>query len=142
MVHCKESSLIETEGTSRHSLRVLVVDDHEDSRILVQTFLSLLGFAVRTASDGAEALRVAAQFLPDIVFLDIWLPHMNGNEACLRMREGPCPPGVPIFGVTADVTQVPEAMRCFDRVLTKPVDLDDLAALVRACEVSAQRRLH
>lgn len=128
------------ESTARRPLRVLVADDHEDSRLLVQTFLSLLGFTVRTACDGHEALEIATRFQPDVVFLDIWLPGMNGDEACLRLREGACPPGVPIFGVTADITRAGNITQCFDRVLTKPVDLDDLAAIVREHEESVQLR--
>ncbi len=72
-------------------LRVLVADDHEDSRLLIQTFLSLLGFLVRGVADGREALREAPLFHPDVVFLDIWMPGLNGVETCQRLREGPAP---------------------------------------------------
>ena len=112
-------------------IRVLVADDHPDSRLLIHTFLSLLGFSVETACDGSEALTAAARFHPDIVFLDVWMPAMDGVEACIRMRGGPCPPPVPIFGVTADVARLDKLPGCFDRVLAKPVDLDVVAALVR-----------
>jgi CheY-like chemotaxis protein len=112
-------------------LRVLVADDHPDSRLLIQTFLSLLGFVVQTAADGREAVALAEQFHPDVVFLDIWMPEMGGVEACQRLREGPCPRPIPIFGVTADLSQLDQATGGFDLLLPKPVDLDYLAALVR-----------
>lgn len=110
-------------------VRVLIADDNADARLLVHTFLSLLGFQVCTAADGFEAVSRAEQFKPDVVFLDLWMPGLDGVQACLRLREGPCPRPVPIFAVTADVQRAEELSRCFDRVLTKPVDLDCLADL-------------
>jgi two-component system alkaline phosphatase synthesis response regulator PhoP len=118
--------------------RVLVVDDDADARLLLQTFLSLLGFEVRTAPNGRDALASARQFVPDIVFLDVWMPDMDGVETCLRLREGPCPRPVPIVAVTADAWHADE-LRCFDRVLLKPVDLDGLAELVTQRAAALQR---
>jgi CheY-like chemotaxis protein len=125
--------------------RVLVVDDDADARLLLHTFLSLLGFQVQTAQNGREAVASAEQFLPDIVFLDVWMPEMDGIETCLRLRQGPCPHPVPIFAVTADAWRADELKKCFDRVLIKPVDLDRLAELVTqraAVLVRPTRHLH
>lgn len=129
----------------RPPLRVLVADDNADARLLIHTFLSLLGFEVCTAANGLEAVTRAKLFKPDLVFLDIWMPTMDGIEACQLLRKGPCPPPVPIFAVTADLRRIEVPPQCFDRVLTKPVDLDRLADLVR--ERAAQirrppRKLH
>jgi CheY-like chemotaxis protein len=110
-------------------IRVLVADDNPDARLLVHTFLSLRGFEVCTASDGLDAVTRAEHFKPDVVFLDLWMPVLDGIEACERMRAGPCPPPIPIFAVTADVKRAETIPPCFDRVLTKPVDLDRLADL-------------
>lgn len=126
-------------------VRVLIVDDNEDARLLVRTFLSLLGFHVCTAADGIEAVSLARQFKPDVVFLDLWMPMIDGVETCLRLRDGPCPPPIPIFAVTADVQRAEDLAPCFDRVLTKPVDLDFLADLAARCARvpgPAPRRLH
>jgi CheY-like chemotaxis protein len=108
----------------------LIVDDNDDARLLVHTFLSLIGYDVRSAADGREAVACAERFQPDVVFLDLWMPGMDGIEACLRLREGPCPKPVPIFAVTADLIRADEIPDCFDRVLTKPIDLDGIASLV------------
>ena len=126
-------------------VRVLVVDDDADARLLLHTFLSLLGFSVCTAVNGREALSRAEQFNPDIVFLDIWMPEMDGIEACQRLRAGPCPPPIPIFALTADAMRAEEFSDCFDRVLIKPVDLDRFAELVtqRAAALGrVTRKLH
>ncbi len=97
----------------------------------MHTFLSLLGFEVCTAADGLEAVARAEQFKPDLVFLDLWMPTMDGIEACLRLRKGSCPRPIPIFAVTADLGRAEVPPQCFDRVLTKPVDLDRIADLAR-----------
>jgi two-component system response regulator MprA len=119
-------------------IRVLIADDNPDARLLIHTFLSLLGFEVCTAADGLEAVTRAEQFKPDVVFLDLWMPTMDGVEACDRLRKGVCPPPIPIFAVTADPSPGVKVSRCFDRVLTKPVDLDRLAELAtqRAAQLS------
>lgn len=131
------------EGAKR--VRVLVADDDADARLLLHTFLSLLGFIVCTAVNGREAVSRAEQFSPDIVFLDVWMPEMDGIEACQRLRKGPCPPPVPIFALTADAWRAEEFSECFDRVLVKPVDLDRFAELVtqRAAALGRlTRKLH
>lgn len=134
-----------TERTSTERqvpIRVLIADDNPDTRLLVHTFLSLLGFEVCTAADGLEAVTRAERFKPDVVFLDIRMPIMDGVETCLRLRAGPCPPPVPIFAVTADMTRADAMPPCFDRLLTKPVDLDFLADLAtrRGTELDRSRR--
>jgi CheY-like chemotaxis protein len=123
-------------------VRVLIADDNADARLLVRTFLSLLGFEVCTAADGLEAVTRAEQFRPEVVFLDLWMPTMDGVEACNRLRTGACPPPIPIFAVTADSGAAVKVSRCFDRVLTKPVDLDRLAELAtqRAAQLSGSPR--
>jgi CheY-like chemotaxis protein len=111
-------------------IRVLVADDSADARLLLETFLEHLGCEVCAVANGREAVTRAARFKPDVVLLDLWMPEMDGHEACLRLRADSCPPPVPIFAVTADVTQSESAVECFDRVLTKPVDLEGLGKLV------------
>jgi len=120
-------------------IRVLVADDNPDARLLVHTFLSLLGFEVCTAADGLEAVTRAEHFKPDVVFLDLWMPVLDGIEACERLRAGPCPPPIPIFAVTADVKRAETIPACFDRVLTKPVDLDRLADLATQRAIQLRR---
>jgi CheY-like chemotaxis protein len=126
-------------------IRVLIADDNADTRLLFHTFLSLLGFEVCTAAGGRDALRCAEHFKPDVVFLDVWMPDMDGMDTCLRLRAGPCPRPTPIFAVTADVERAEMFHQCFDRVLAKPVDLDCMAALVteRADQIrESSHKLH
>src|SRR5690349_11065681 len=71
---------------SRSARRVLVVEDSDASRDALAHFLELKGFEVCAAQDGLEGLRLAAKFRPDVVFLDLFMPHMDGFELCTRLR--------------------------------------------------------
>jgi CheY-like chemotaxis protein len=67
-------------------MKVLVVDDNPDAATSLSMLVELLGYEVRTAYDGAEALELAREFHPDVVLLDIGMPRMDGYEACRRLR--------------------------------------------------------
>lgn len=69
--------------------RILVVDDNEDGAMMLSMMLSFLGHETRTAYTGQEALTIGAEFHPEIVFLDIGLPGMDGYEVAQRFRESP-----------------------------------------------------
>ncbi|MCB9451384.1 MAG: PAS domain S-box protein [Anaerolineaceae bacterium] len=66
--------------------RVLVVEDHPESRILLSTLLEQVGFEVRTATNGREAVEMHATWQPHLIWLDIRLPVMNGIEAVRQIR--------------------------------------------------------
>ena len=67
--------------------RILIVDDNVDAAETLAMMLEILGQETRQAHDGHEALEVAADYKPDLVFMDIGLPGISGLEACVRMRE-------------------------------------------------------
>jgi two-component system CheB/CheR fusion protein len=71
------------------ALRILVVDDNEDSADSLATLLELTGHTTRTAYDGLAAVETAAEFRPDVILLDIGLPRLDGYEACRRIRKEP-----------------------------------------------------
>lgn len=66
--------------------RILVVDDHPDVLESFAALLTLWGQEVRGASSGATALEVAREFRPDIAFIDLGLPDIDGSEVCRRLR--------------------------------------------------------
>ena len=113
--------------------RVLVVDDNADGAEMLEAFLALDGHDVRTAFSGPEALQVLASFQPDVAFLDIGLPGMNGYELARRMRAEPSLSSILLVAVTGwgqeeDRRRSTDAG--FDHHLTKPVDPADVRALV------------
>lgn len=69
--------------------KILVVDDEEDIRKLLVTLFEDAGYEVITASDGKEALEVAKSQHPDLIFLDILMPIMDGFQTCAALRKDP-----------------------------------------------------
>lgn len=113
--------------------RILVTDDNVDAAVTLASLLGMLGHEVRTAHDGTEAIEVTAAFRPDIIFLDIGMPRMDGYEACRRIRalgQVPAPVVVALtgWGQADDKRKAQEAG--FDHHFTKPVDPARLEALV------------
>jgi CheY-like chemotaxis protein len=124
-----------TEELSLRDFLVLVVDDVIDNVTVISLNLQQLGYRVVTASDGEQAVRVAAQTNPDIILMDIGMPEMDGLAAARRIRESESTKSVPIIAVTAFSTggfQRAAYDAGFDAYLTKPVDFDRLHDLVRS----------
>lgn len=114
--------------------RILVVDDNLDSAESLALLLGLQGHEVRTAMDGPGAIAAALSFRPEIVFLDIGLPGMDGYEVARKMRaetdlEGTVLIAVTGYGREEDVRRSMESG--FDRHLVKPMDFSELDALLR-----------
>ena len=115
------------------ALRVLVVDDNQDSADSLSALLQLMGHEVRTAYDGIEAVAAAGAFAPDLVLLDIGLPRMNGYEAARRIRKQPGGRDMTLIAVTGwgqddDKRRSREAG--FNLHITKPLDPATLERLL------------
>src|SRR6478672_1769159 len=109
-------------------MRVLIVDDNVETARLMKALLDQSGFDARTAYDGEEALRVAGEFLPEVVFLDLGLPGMNGQEVALEFRKDPALAGAMIVVVSGFIDEgIPPG---FDHQIIKPVDPESLIALL------------
>jgi signal transduction histidine kinase/CheY-like chemotaxis protein len=121
---------------AKRRLRVLIVDDNADAAEMLDVLVSHLGHSTRVAHDGAAALSAAAEFLPDVVLLDIGLPVMNGYTVARTLRQRPELNHVHIAAVTGwgqeeDRRKAREA-GC-DSHFTKPLSpvvLEDLLARI------------
>ena len=112
--------------------RVLVVEDDEDIADVLRRSLRQEGHEVRTAEDGEEALDMAAEFVPDLVVLDLGLPRLDGVEVCRRLRADG---DVPILILTArsDTGDRVEGLDAgADDYLVKPFERAELLARMRA----------
>jgi CheY-like chemotaxis protein len=123
----------QTEELSLRDFLVLVVDDVIDNVTVISLDLQQQGYRVITASDGEQAVKVAAQTNPDIILMDIGMPELDGLGAARKIRE--TLKSVPIIAVTAFSTsgfQRAAYDAGFDAYLTKPIDFDRMHDLVRS----------
>ncbi len=105
-----------TDGSppARAGLRVLVVEDNQDAAFLLGELLSACGHEVKLAHTGDEAISVADSYAPEVVFLDIGLPDLDGRDVAVRMRERATnePVIAALTGWTADRTRPDGRRRC------------------------------
>lgn len=114
--------------------RVLLVEDDGTQRDMYATYLLAQGLGVITAVDGSTAISLAFEFLPDIIVMDLALPHIDGWQATRRLKQDPCTAGIPIIACTAHVLRgaVEEAIDAgCDAYITKPCLPADLLAEIR-----------
>jgi DNA-binding response OmpR family regulator len=112
--------------------RILIVEDDPSLARVLSDSLAVEGFQCRTTGNGNTAINIVAAFAPDLVLLDIGLPGKNGLELCRLWREGP---RIPIIILTARALKE-DKLRGLelgaDDYVTKPFDLEELIARVRA----------
>ncbi|WP_406298466.1 response regulator transcription factor [Embleya sp. NBC_00888] len=122
-------------GIGGEAARVLVVDDDEVIRQLIAVNLRLEGFVVSTARDGEECLRLVHEVRPDLVTLDVVMPHLDGIGTAARLRADPRTSGLKILMISA-CAQDEDFSRAravgVDGYLTKPFHPEQLIRLVRA----------
>ena len=114
------------------SQRILVVDDNCDAADTLAELLEMYGHTVRTAYTGAQAAERTLEFKPDIVFLDIGLPDMNGYEVAVKLRQLPIPQQfllVALTGYGQEHDRQAALAAGFNEHFAKPVDFGKLAML-------------
>jgi len=84
-----------------NSKKILVVDDEERVREMLGFRLRLFGYQVLEATNGEEALEVAAREKPDLVLLDIMMPGMDGFQVCSRLKRNDETKNIPVVILTA-----------------------------------------
>jgi signal transduction histidine kinase len=113
--------------------RILVVDDLAASAETLMTLLEMEGFEVRVAHEGREALRVAREFRPDVVLLDIGLPGMNGFEVAHGLRSQPESQDALLIALTGygeAESRSRSAQAGFDFHMVKPADVNLLLTML------------
>ena len=114
--------------------RVLVVEDDEDSALLLAETLGDHGYVVEVAHDGASALSKAAEFKPEVAVLDVGLPDMDGYQLASRMRGlAQLAPGLRLIALTGyggDEERKRSQAAGFNVHLVKPVMPDVLAKAI------------
>lgn len=122
--------------------RVLVVDDNPDTADSMAALLELGGHQVRVARDGMGALDAFAEWLPDVVLLDVGLPGISGLEVARRIRQRPEGQAVKLIAVTGWGQQEDRrqsAQAGFDAHLVKPADYDRIMGLIAPSDTAPAR---
>ena len=122
-----------TEGNA--TTRVMVIDDSQTIRRTAETLLAREGYEVVTAQDGFEALSKIADHQPDIIFIDIMMPRLDGYQACALIKNNPRFRGTPIIMLSSKDGLFDRARGRIvgsDEYLTKPFTRDELLGAVRA----------
>jgi len=112
--------------------RILVVDDDDQMRGLLQALLADEGYEIITASNGKDALKAMEDEKPDLVFLDIEMPEMNGLGVLNEMQQRSL--HIPVIVITGHSTMdnAIQAIRSGAReFITKPLDLNKIRALAK-----------
>jgi len=113
--------------------RVLVVDDNVDAALTLSMILEVSGHTTRVAHDGVAALAAAKEFLPQIAFLDIGMPGLNGYETASALRRTPGLEGLRLVALTGWGTESDRLRSTdagFDHHLTKPAQLAAVQDLI------------
>jgi len=127
---------------------VLLVDDEEVNLYALRIILESRGYRCLTASNGADALRVASDCLPDAILLDIQMPVMDGYGVCQRLKDDPRTRPIPVVFLTARFRDQEEVIRGLDiganDYVTKPFNPEELlarvAVMVRVRTAESQMR--
>ena len=124
-------SASEKENFSLQGLRVLLVDDAEDNRVLFDRILNVRGADVGLAKDGLEGVKMALEQKYDVILMDVQMPNLNGRAATAKLRARGS--AGPIVALSAYATKE-EKEKCLaagmNEYLTKPISGDDLAKVV------------
>lgn len=123
-------------GPAPRQLRVLVVDDNVDGAQMLSLLVGMQGHETSMAHNGPDAIKKLETFRPQLAFLDIGLPGLNGYEVARRVRasehdrDGPRTILVALTGWGSDVDKARSQEAGFDLHLTKPVDAKDVETLL------------
>jgi two-component system cell cycle response regulator DivK len=124
--------------------RVLLVDDHDDTREGYATYLRCMGVDVEVASDGLELVEAARRLVPDVIVTDLSMPRMDGWQALRVLKQDPRTCFIPVVAITAEHGRGGEARRAqaagFDGFCAKPCPPCDLLSAIHGALQGPQPR--
>jgi len=125
--------ILGTEGDASHR-KILIVEDEPVNRLLLHNILEPMKFDLREAENGREAVAIAAEWIPDLIFMDIRMPVMDGKDASRAIRSTVGTMNIPIIALTAHALEDEKkeilAAGC-DDVISKPYHENQIFAMLR-----------
>ena len=113
--------------------RILIADDEPNIVVSLEFLMKQKGYDVKVVTNGEDALRAVGEFGPELILLDVMMPHLSGYDVCQKVRENPAWAGIRIIMLSAkgrDV-EVNKGMAVgADAYVTKPFSTKDLLAQV------------
>jgi len=123
----------ELTATDKKGKTILVVDDDEDIRAMIKTFLELEGYDVLCAEDGFTGLEFVLKHRPDLILLDILMPRMDGIEFCDTVAQDPNTRDIPVVMLTAKNVEDDRKTAYFvgaKAYLTKPFNQQEVLTVI------------
>lgn len=115
------------------SEKILVADDEQEIRNLLDHFLKGQGYEVVLASDGNQALKLAAEENPQVIILDIKMPGLDGLEVCKRLKEKEQTKLIPVIVITGFEDNKMAALNIgADDFVNKPFDMAEISSRVKS----------
>ncbi len=114
--------------------QILIVDDNELNLSLITRILNMEGYLVQTARNGIDAVNLAENNTPDMIFLDVMMPDISGYDLCRNLRKLPNCSTIPIVMLTAmdsDSEKILAKEAGADEVWSKPFDFDMFSIRVK-----------
>ncbi len=124
----------DTSEASLDGVKVMVIDDSKTIRRTAETLLKKAGCEVVTAVDGFEALAKITDQSPDLIFVDIMMPRLDGYQTCALIKKNPTYRDIPVILLTSKDGLFDRARGRIvgsDRYLTKPFTKDELLNAIR-----------
>src|SRR5262245_51495419 len=116
-----------------HDIRILIVENHDDSRELLRQIVASFGATVRVAADGHQALAIASAWTPDLILTELRMPGMDGFTLLSRLRDDPRLCGIRVVAVSALSTGAATKrawLAAPDGQVAKRIDYDLLAEVI------------
>lgn len=134
-----------TEAQNSQQNRILLVEDDENVRLVLELFLRFSGFEVECACNGQEAINSLPVFQPDLVVLDLVMEPVSGWDVLHWLQEHPVSPPLPVI-VLSGLIHLPERLQGFEEgaveYLTKPTQPSVLVTHIRELlSLSAEQRM-
>jgi CheY-like chemotaxis protein len=118
-----------------HMPLILAVEDNEDNLLLMNYALDSFGCRFISQQDGSCVLLIAKEHQPDLILLDVLMPHQSGIDVVKLLKQDPCTCHIPVIAVTALAGEEERAkliMAGFDDYICKPYMIEDLEMMIRS----------